>query len=57
MLMVVTVDTSFATATIYTHGLDTVGSYPFKTLEKVSNNGMNMKDVMTLMSRGTAPRF
>lgn len=57
MLMVVVVDSNYAMAEIYTHGLDTVGSYPFKTIEKGSKNAIDLKDVMTLMSRGSAPRF
>lgn len=57
LLMVVVVDATYALAEIYTHGLDTVGTYPFKTIEKGSKNNIDLKDVMTLMSRGAAPKF
>lgn len=60
MLFLAVVDTAYNTVDFYTHGISGHGSYSFQAIEKVGSSkkgGMDMKDVMTLLSRGNVPRF
>ncbi len=59
VLFFVVLDRDINVVNIYTHGIPGVGEYSFNQIEKVgaSGKGMNLKDVMTVLGRGAAPRF
>ena len=58
-MMVALVDTMYTSVEVAFHGYSTEGTYSFNTINKVGKgkDSMDVKDMMTLMSQGLAPKF
>lgn len=63
LMLLVIVDTTFNSVTIYFNGLDTKGTYSFKMIQANSGSGSSgsdkydLKDIMTALSHGMTPKF
>jgi len=59
MMMLAVIDQAHNIVDLYTHGIKGHAEYSFASIEKVgsSKSGIDVKDVMSLMSQGNAPRF
>lgn len=59
MMMLCVVDTDYNTVDLYIHGIKGRGSYSFQEINKVgsSSQGVDLKEIMSLMSHGNMVRF
>lgn len=58
-VMLVVVDTNYGTVDLYMNGIEGRGEYTSKAIDSATKSGkeLDMKEIMTLISAGSAPRF
>ena len=58
-VMLAVVDTNYGTIDLYMNGIEGRGEYTSKAIDAATKNGkeLDMKEIMTLISAGSAPRF